>query len=346
MVPGAALLAERFLHRGGSSLSQAVEELQEGMLLLDGVLRILEASHAAIRLLQPLGALVPGLGVNFARALKLAVAEGRAQADSNHVQAWLGGLWGGDAGEIVIEVKGGTLLRLSGRALASGEVVVTVGDVTAARRREQWLEIERQRLIAACDGLRLRAAALQSDRQNAEARAAAAEARAAELERLAFTDPLTGLLNRRRLIELAERELARSRRYGRALSLLMLDIDRFKLVNDRLGHEAGDAALCQVARTCSAMLRAGDLLARWGGEEFVTVLPETDAAGARRLAERLRAAVDGQPARQGSRAIPMTVSIGIAELAGEDDGIATLVARADEALYAAKRAGRNLVLAA
>lgn len=346
MIPDAGLMAGRFLSPERPGLDGMVEDMSEGVLLLGGELQIMEASRAAVRLLRALGTLVPGLGGNFARALKSAVLDGRIRAHAGRVEDWLSGLRDGAAGDIEVEGPDGALLRLGGRKLTNGEIVVTVADVTAARRREQWLEIECHRLNTAVEELRRRIASLQSGWLDAETRVVVAETRADELERLAFNDPLTGLLNRYRLTELATAEISRCRRHGRCLSLLMLDLDRFKLVNDRLGHAAGDAALRQVALTCAATLRKGDLLGRWGGEEFVALLPETDAAGARHLAERLRAAVGTQSVCQDNVSMQITVSIGVAELTPEDEELSNLLARADEALYAAKQAGRNLVLAA
>lgn len=339
-------MADRFLSLDDAGLDSVAEDMSEGVLLLGGDLQILEASRAAARLLQALGTLVPGLGGNFARALKSALADGHIRAGAGHVEHWLAGLHDGTPGNIEVEGADGALLRLGGRKLTNGEIVVTVADITAAKRRQQWLEIECHRLSAAVEELRRRIASLQTGWLEAETRVVEAETRAGELERLAFNDPLTGLLNRYRLTELATAEISRCRRHGRCLSLLMLDLDRFKLVNDRLGHAAGDAALRQVALTCAATLRKGDLLGRWGGEEFVVLLPETDAAGARHLAERLRAAVGAQPVRQDNVTIPITVSIGVAEMTPEDEELSSLLARADDALYAAKEAGRNLVQAA
>lgn len=163
---------------------------------------------------------------------------------------------------------------------------------------------------------------------------------------LATTDPLTGILNRRAFSEAATGEVDRVRRYGRPASLLMMDIDFFKRINDGWGHAAGDAVLCAFADHCREHLRDTDHLGRLGGEEFAVLLPETDAAGAQILAERLRADLaavrvtpaDGPP-------IAMTVSIGVAE-AGPDESLDGLLRRADAALYAAKEAGRDRVLLA
>ena len=163
------------------------------------------------------------------------------------------------------------------------------------------------------------------------------------LETQAHTDPLTGLANRRHFFEVADAELARSRRYEAPLSLLMLDIDRFKEVNDAHGHRAGDRVLQKLAQTCLEVLRNVDVVGRVGGEEFAILLPETASEGALEVAERLRAAVESADVvREEGVPIRVTVSIGVAALAG-DVNLDTLMSQADDALYDAKHAGRNRV---
>lgn len=164
-----------------------------------------------------------------------------------------------------------------------------------------------------------------------------------KMQRMAHTDFLTGLANRRAFIEAAELELARATRYGTPLSLLMLDIDFFKKINDARGHEAGDAALKRLAACALGVLREVDVMGRWGGEEFVILLPETDAHSAAEVAERLRAAVEKSESPGGDGSAKLTVSIGYTALTGSDEGIDALVRNADAALYRAKNSGRNRV---
>ncbi len=151
---------------------------------------------------------------------------------------------------------------------------------------------------------------------------------------LAMRDELTGAFNRRFLMETLAREQARAARLGGRLSVCMLDVDHFKQVNDRLGHAAGDQVLKQVAAVATRCLRGADVFGRFGGEEFLAVLPETDRPGALLVAERIRAAVQAETG--------VTVTLGVAERAGED--VAALLAKADHALYRGKAAGRNRVL--
>ncbi|HYD31012.1 MAG TPA: GGDEF domain-containing protein [Azospirillaceae bacterium] len=164
-----------------------------------------------------------------------------------------------------------------------------------------------------------------------------------ELEQLATVDPLTGTTNRREFLRLAEAEVQRASRTGRPLALLMLDIDHFKQINDRFGHPAGDEALRRFADTCRGTLRSADVFGRCGGEEFAIITPDTDAAGAAVLAERLRRHVAASTIDLPGGPLRMTVSTGIAGLSGHDT-LDTLTHRADRALYRAKHAGRNRVI--
>jgi diguanylate cyclase (GGDEF)-like protein len=171
------------------------------------------------------------------------------------------------------------------------------------------------------------------------------EALAHQLRELADTDALTGTLSRRAFLERAAEEFQRSRRYGHALCVAMLDIDEFKAVNDRHGHGAGDQVLARVAAVCMAQLREGiDLCGRLGGEEFGILLPETELAGAQVTAERLRSAIRDLAFEASGRTFGVSVSIGVAPLTAGDDTFTNLLSRADAALYRAKGAGRDRVV--
>ncbi len=167
-----------------------------------------------------------------------------------------------------------------------------------------------------------------------------------ELATLASTDSLTGISNRRRLLEAAARELAAARRYGRELSVLMLDLDHFKQINDSLGHDVGDRVLQKATAAWQNQLRNVDELGRMGGEEFCVVLPDTGAQGAREVAERLRAALSSIEMSDTPDFRGVTTSIGVASLSEPDATIEALLKRADEALYEAKSRGRDQVLSA
>ena len=164
------------------------------------------------------------------------------------------------------------------------------------------------------------------------------------LVRIAQTDALTGLANRRHFMQSAEQELARTARYGGPLSVMMVDIDFFKKVNDTHGHQTGDLVIQSMASVCRATLRECDIIGRLGGEEFAVVLPETDAPRALEAAERLRQSIAATsvPLKDGAL-VQFTVSIGVVTLIDAQTDIDTLLGCADTALYEAKRSGRNLV---
>jgi two-component system cell cycle response regulator len=160
----------------------------------------------------------------------------------------------------------------------------------------------------------------------------------------ATTDALTKLKNRRSLYTQAEQNLIACRRYGKDMSLLLLDIDHFKKVNDTLGHHAGDEVLVKVAELLAQLVRGVDTVARFGGEEFAVLLPETNRLGAAVLGERIRAAIEREQIRVDGRHIPVTVSIGIATLAAEEvQSIDQLLGIADRRMYLAKNGGRNRI---
>jgi len=161
----------------------------------------------------------------------------------------------------------------------------------------------------------------------------------ARLEELVFFDELTGLRNRRAILHELEMLLAGARRHGHDLSVLMLDIDHFKSINDRFGHRAGDDVLREVSRRLRERLRREDVAGRLGGDELLVALPDTDGKGAAIAAEAIRAAVAGGPVASSAGPIPVTVSIGSA--AWHEGELNTLLERADSALYAAKAAGRD-----
>ena len=158
----------------------------------------------------------------------------------------------------------------------------------------------------------------------------------------ASRDSLTGLYNRRVVLERLDEELARAGREASELSVLILDADHFKRVNDRYGHQAGDDTLHELASRLGSVLRPYDSLGRYGGEELIAVLPGCDEEGALEVAERMRSAVDSIPLATRAGPVPLTISIGSATWSGRGNGD-TLIARADEALYRAKSAGRNRV---
>lgn len=168
----------------------------------------------------------------------------------------------------------------------------------------------------------------------------------AEALRLATTDPLTGAYNRRTFHEIAERELSRVRRGGQPLSIVMVDVDHFRQINERHGHRVGDAVLARVAESIRSALRKEDMLVRFGGEEFLVLLPDVPGPGAVVVAGRVRRTVAAQPIEVGELKLAVTVSLGVAARLDEGpESIEGLLARADSALALAKQRGRNRVVA-
>lgn len=160
---------------------------------------------------------------------------------------------------------------------------------------------------------------------------------------LAITDPLTEMYNRRHLFDLARQEIERVQRYGGELSIIMIDLDHFKQINDTYGHIVGDSVLRETARRIHQTIRTIDLAARFGGEEFVILMPETPLEGARKVAERLCVEISKAIMEVDGETIQITASLGVAELNEGASDLGSLLKRADEALYRAKDAGRNLV---
>lgn len=168
-----------------------------------------------------------------------------------------------------------------------------------------------------------------------------------QLHHMAEVDSLTGAFNRRAFSERAQSVIAMALRHRRPLSVLMLDLDHFKSINDTHGHMAGDGFLTHVARTIQSQLRKADILCRWGGEEFLVVMPEADAPAVQQKAEQLRLAIAQDLVETGSgKAMQVTVSVGVAHLRDSTDALGDIIRRADAMMYLAKTSGRNQVCVA
>ena len=242
------------------------------------------------------------------------------------------------------------------RRLVEGTERVAEGDletrVNVGRRRDELglladsfnrmtdqLQAQREQIIGYSQRLEETVASRTSELAEANAQQQSANR---QLAQLATTDELTGLWNRRRFIEMLRRECRRTDRAGTSLALAMVDVDRFKAVNDTFGHAFGDRVLRAVAAHLGREARATDIVARYGGEEFMVLMPDTDAEEATSAAERIRRCVASHPVADEKRSVEVTISIGIsASEEGQPPDPETLVRLADETLYAAKQAGRN-----
>jgi len=166
------------------------------------------------------------------------------------------------------------------------------------------------------------------------------------LQLISHTDPLTGVSNRRHFMPTLRKEIDRSQRFQHPISLIVLDIDNFKTINDVFGHSAGDAAICMLANTCRTMARQIDIVARLGGDEFAILLLEVNLENALTIAERIRSTIANTPIKGfGSKEINFTISVGVAEQPQNQTSEEWLIERADVAMYQAKVAGRNCIMA-
>lgn len=209
---------------------------------------------------------------------------------------------------------------------------------------EMIIEVQAGRLRRANRILQERNEALEEARSDLQEANEARQRLLEEMKEQARTDELTGLANRRALIDRLEEEIDRARRYSSPLSVAILDLDHFKEINDTLGHQAGDQVLSRLGELLAEETRAPDVAGRYGGEEFALVLPQTGREEARRLAERVREAVEGLEFEAEGEPFGVTCSLGLAEME-ESEGMDHLVKRADDALYRAKEEGRNRVVA-
>ncbi|WP_165617659.1 GGDEF domain-containing protein [Klenkia soli] len=324
LVAGWAILRTGLLELVPVARDQVVETMTDGVLVTDEVGRVIDLNPAARRMLA---ALRPGAGpavlgrplaeLAGADLLRTVLPDGPA-ADGTY-----------ETGRAVVEAAPGCWLDVQSVPVASagrriGRVTV-VRDVTEAQLREADLRRLAQQLaeqVATVD--RLRAAVAEE----------------------AVRDPLTGLHNRRHLDRTLLHALARSVDDGLPVAVVLVDVDRFKSVNDRFGHATGDAVLCAVAAELRAGTRSGDTVARAGGEEFVLVLPGADEAEALARAETVRARVGALVHVVPGGVLTVTLSAGVAVARSGGDGAAELLSRADRALYRAKSGGRDRVVAA
>jgi len=220
---------------------------------------------------------------------------------------------------------------------AAGFVLLSFGVVQAFHTTRSFSKIYSQEELFA----RLREAMARTERALQEL-----QRTNEKLEHMAATDPLTGVANRREFIDRVEAEIARAKRNGAPFSLLALDLDHFKAINDSYGHQAGDQVLQRFVEQCVEAVRPFDGVARVGGEEFMVLLPQAALETAQSIGERIRETIAGTPFEAGiGKPIAVTVSVGVSEFGRDGDTIDAMLRRADERLYRAKHQGRNQVVA-
>lgn len=239
--------------------------------------------------------------------------------------------------ELIVDNNNENILRTVETAIGNAEPFSLEYPVVRKDGRRIWVW-ERGRAVEGNGDILLEGIILDiSDRKTLED----------ELSELATRDPLTGLFNRREMTRLLDEEIARAKRYGRALSLLWIDFDHFKAINDEHGHAAGDSVLKATSGLLADSVRSVDLIGRFGGEEFVILLPEMDRSEAGETAERLRRLISETPQPLGNgRTVPLTISIGVSVFPDNGTDSQDLCAAADRAMYQAKSSGRNRVVLA
>lgn len=323
--------AEQAVEREGQLASEMVQRrLWSGVFQGSGEAIIITDPEAMIVDVNPAFEAIFGYTLKDVRGKNPRRLSSKREAPAFYQAMWQTllreGFW---QGEIWDTHKDGSehpkLVSISAVHNAEGTLLNFVGyytDISERKRTETELERYRQNL-----------------EELVHVRTQALEQANVELERLATTDPLTGLFNRRTLLERGEQCQLNAQRYGTPYSLIIVDVDHFKSINDRFGHDRGDQVLKTVVQRLQSGLRDTDTLARWGGEEFIVLNPQSTCEGASVLAERLRQALAGTPIEAAGQ---VTASFGVAGyVAG--DALDPLVKRADAGPYAAKHAGRNRV---
>lgn len=303
--------------------------------------RPVDIARAALRKMAELG--LPPTHENFAAQYRRAA--GLPPVDGVRPGGGLRGIEMESMLRGIVEMIGQTTTDLSGGLdRFGGEVEGLLEQVDQTDGAEGLRTLMQALTLAAVS---LQDAVDHSRKSLAETEAQLSEVSAA-LERTqaqARTDPLTGFLNRRGMDEVVAREVARARRIPAPLAVAMIDIDHFKSVNDEHGHDVGDRALVHLAALARSVMRETDVLCRYGGEEFVAVLPGADGQGAHFVIDRMRVMLEKTPLAEGALKVQLRFSAGVAQL-GNADTCESLIKRADQALYEAKRGGRNRVVVA
>lgn len=338
-------------------LLHALDRMPSGVILVDPTDKVVHLNSTCKGFLPALrdelerGALASEL-------LREAVRRGDIRAELAVIDHWLEDRAALEPPSLTLRLRDDRWLKLESRPISDQGAVLTLFDVTEFKKREVWLTELHDRLAGEGEDLKVFARHLATAKAEAtEALRKAEQANAAlaheiaerklleeRLWILANTDPLTGALNRRRFLELLEGDARKPGGKPAALAMLMLDLDYFKMINDRFGHSTGDEALRHFTKLAKGVLRDRDHFARLGGEEFAALLPGTPLDAALAVAERIRAmTADAGFEDEHGVDVPLSVSIGVTELPADDPRPLAVLNRADKALYLTKKSGRNRV---
>lgn len=338
-------------------LVQALDRMPAGVILVDPADKIVHLNNTCRGFLPTLrdelkhGALASEL-------LREAVRRGDIRAELAVIDHWLEDRAALETPPLKLRLRDDRWLELQSRPISDQGAVLTLFDVTEFKKREVWLTELHDRLAGEGEDLKVFARHLATAKAEAtEALRKAEQANAAlaheiaerklleeRLWILANTDPLTGALNRRRFLELLEGDARKPGGKPASLAVLMLDLDYFKMINDRFGHSTGDEALRHFTKLAKGVLRDRDHFARLGGEEFAALLPGTPLDAALAVAERIRAmTADAGFQDEHGVDVPLSVSIGVTELPADDPRPLAVLNRADKALYLTKKSGRNRI---
>jgi diguanylate cyclase (GGDEF)-like protein len=344
-------------------MADALDQLDIGILMLDQDLRVRYLNRRQTEILD----LPPALtlsGLTFRDLLECAGVRSRFPGPAAGIPKYLdqreAAVRAGSVPPIYIDLTDGIRLMFTCETCLDGGRVLTCADVTRELRPEaldaieqlnaelrfsnETMEDHAAHLATLAEATDESARKVEEAKQELEKEILERRELEAQLRQMATTDGLTGALNRAGFMTLAQGALARDRRPGLLLALMMLDVDHFKSINDRYGHAGGDLALQHLVAQLEGGTRRSDLLGRLGGEEFAILLPEIAPEEAERIAARLVAHVARSPVTFGARSIDMTVSIGLTFATASDGSIDQIIARADDALYRAKASGRNRVV--
>jgi diguanylate cyclase (GGDEF)-like protein len=338
-------------------LIHALDRLPSGVILVDPADKVLHLNGTCKSFLPTLRDELK-LGAVVSELIREAVRRGDIRAELAVIDRWLEDRAALEPPSLTLRLRDDRWLKLESRPTFDQGAVLTLIDVTEFKRREVWLTELHDRLAGEGEDLKVFARHLATAKAEAtEALRKAEQANAAlaheiaerklleeRLWILANTDPLTGALNRRRFLELLEGDARKPGGKPASLAVLMLDLDYFKMINDRFGHSTGDEALRHFTELAKGVLRDRDHFARLGGEEFAALLPGTPLDAALAVAERIRASTaDAGFKDENGVDVPLSVSIGVTELPADDPRPLAVLNRADKALYLTKKSGRNRV---